>query len=116
MNSRGRFFDLGDDLPDSNHDRTLRVLEGRAENDVLHSAPPFSSRFDSTDNDDTGDVFLKIAREEASRRQSGDCSPEDTQSTVVSDMSPTPVRISCFHVTRYLSLDRAHGVGCTRNL
>ncbi|KAJ4190022.1 hypothetical protein NW767_011365 [Fusarium falciforme] len=82
MNSRSRYYDFGDDGPDSNHDQTLRALEGRADHDVLHSAPAFSSRHDAFDNDDTGDVFLKIAREEASRRQPDEQPADETRSVV----------------------------------
>ncbi|KAM5351499.1 hypothetical protein ACJ41O_004222 [Fusarium nematophilum] len=82
MNSRPRFYDFGDDVADSNHDRTLRALEGRTDQDVLHSAPPFSGRHDAFDNDDTGDVFLKIAREEASRRQPDQQIHDETRSVV----------------------------------
>lgn len=84
MNSRSRYYDFGDDGPDSNHDQTLRALEGRADHEVLHSAPAFSSRHDAFDNDDTGDVFLKIAREEASRRQPDEQPADETRSVVVS--------------------------------
>ncbi|KAM0559571.1 hypothetical protein ACHAPJ_004095 [Fusarium lateritium] len=82
MNSRSRFHDLGDDVEDTNHDRTLRALEGRGDQDVLHSAPPFSSRQGAFDNDDTGDVFLKIAREEASRRHTDEQPADETRSVV----------------------------------
>ncbi|KAF5019362.1 hypothetical protein F66182_8630 [Fusarium sp. NRRL 66182] len=82
MNSRSRFHDFGDDVEDADHDRTLRALEGREDNDVLHSEPAYSSRRDVLDNDDTGDVFLKIAREEASRRQPSDQPSDDNRSVV----------------------------------
>ncbi|RTE72357.1 hypothetical protein BHE90_013231 [Fusarium euwallaceae] len=82
MNSRSRYYDFGDDGPDTNHDQTLRALEGRADHDVLRSAPAFSSRHDAFDNDDTGDVFLKIAREEASRRQPEEQPADETRSVV----------------------------------
>ncbi|KAF4985267.1 hypothetical protein FDECE_16689, partial [Fusarium decemcellulare] len=84
MNSKPRFYDFGDDAADSNHDRTLRALEGRGDQDVLRSAPPISGRHDAFDGDDTGDVFLKIAREEASRRQPDEQQPYETRSVVVS--------------------------------
>ncbi|KAJ4310850.1 hypothetical protein N0V84_010750 [Fusarium piperis] len=82
MNSRSRYYDFGDDGLDSNHDQTLRALEGRADHEVLHSAPAFSSRHGAFDNDDTGDVFLKIAREEASRRQPDEQPADETRSVV----------------------------------
>ncbi|KAF4335637.1 hypothetical protein FBEOM_10514 [Fusarium beomiforme] len=82
MNSRPRFHDSGDEIEDTNHDRTLRALEGRGNDDALRSAPPTSSRRGAFDNEDTGDVFLKIAREEASQRQTGEQPQEDTRSVV----------------------------------
>ncbi|KAK6841370.1 hypothetical protein PG989_010080 [Apiospora arundinis] len=46
---------------DSNHrDRTLRALEGRHDDDTVRWAPQQSTEAD----DDSGDVFLKMAREE----------------------------------------------------
>ncbi|KAK2935928.1 hypothetical protein FoTM2_003871 [Fusarium oxysporum f. sp. vasinfectum] len=82
MNSRPRFHDSGDEVEDTNHDRTLRALEGRGNDDALRSAPITSSRRGAFDNEDTGDVFLKIAREEASQRQTDEQPQEDTRSVV----------------------------------
>ncbi|KAF4454593.1 hypothetical protein F53441_2936 [Fusarium austroafricanum] len=82
MNSRLRFHDSGDEVEDANHDRTLRALEGRGDDDALRSAPRVSSRRGAFDNEDTGDVFLKIAREEASQHQTDEQPPEDTRSMV----------------------------------
>ncbi|CAM1505530.1 Fc.00g111670.m01.CDS01 [Cosmosporella sp. VM-42] len=82
MNSRSRFYDMGDDLTDSNHDRTLRALEGRSDQDFMHNTPPVSSRHDALDGDDTGDVFLKIAREEQNRRLDDESFPDESQSIV----------------------------------
>jgi hypothetical protein len=63
-----RAYDFGDDFADSNQrDRTLRALEGRADDDMLQLTPPDSAEHDMTDGDDTGDVFLKIARQESIR-------------------------------------------------
>ncbi|KAI1281360.1 hypothetical protein F5Y07DRAFT_386707 [Xylaria sp. FL0933] len=57
MNLRtSRNLDGGDDSGDSNHrDRTLRALEGRRGDE-------------RPDGDDSGDLFLKIAREDSSQR------------------------------------------------
>ncbi|RBR18788.1 hypothetical protein FVER53590_08212 [Fusarium verticillioides] len=82
MNSRPRFHDSGDEVEDTNHDRTLRALEGRGNDDALRSAPLASSRRGAFDNEDTGDVFLKIAREETSQRQTDEHSQEDNRSVV----------------------------------
>lgn len=64
----------GDDYSyaDSNQrDRTLRALEGTSDDDPSQRSPPDSARRNLfTDGDDTsGDVFMKIAREEAPRRR-----------------------------------------------
>jgi hypothetical protein len=74
MNTRPlQNFDFGDDVDDSNQrDRTLRALEGRPDDDLGQITPPDSAAHDATDGDDTGDLFLKIAREESSRRAPND--------------------------------------------
>lgn len=115
MNSRPRFHDSGDEVEDTNHDRTLRALEGRG-NDALRSAPLTSSRRGAFDNEDTGDVFLKIAREEASQRQTDEQPQEDTRSVVVSSLllSPPTVSLAIFYDAGYV-LCMAHGhSGCAK--
>ncbi|KAM0346885.1 hypothetical protein ACHAPU_005225 [Fusarium lateritium] len=82
MNSRPRFHDSGDEVEDNNHDRTLRALEGRSDDNAFHSAPPSASRRGAFDNEDTGDVFLKIAREESSQRQPDEQPSDDNRSVV----------------------------------
>ncbi|KAF7551579.1 hypothetical protein G7Z17_g4926 [Cylindrodendrum hubeiense] len=82
MPSRPRNYDFGDDPLDSSYDRTLRALEGRADRDFPPSATSGSGRRDTLDGDDTGDVFLKIAREESSRRLPDENLPDETQSVV----------------------------------
>lgn len=69
MNVRNaRPYDGGDDYGDSNHrDRTLRALEGRRYEDASQITPPDSAG-DRPDGDDSGDLFLKIAREDSLRR------------------------------------------------
>ncbi|KAI1143843.1 hypothetical protein F5Y05DRAFT_418068 [Hypoxylon sp. FL0543] len=69
MNIRSmRGYDGGDDYGDSNHrDRTLRALEGRRFDDASQITPPDSAG-DRPDGDDSGDLFLKIAREDPLRR------------------------------------------------
>ncbi|KAH6998541.1 hypothetical protein BKA56DRAFT_29366 [Ilyonectria sp. MPI-CAGE-AT-0026] len=82
MPTRPRAYDFGDDPLDSSYDRTLRALEGRVDQDFLLSATSGSGRRDTLDGDDTGDVFLKIAREESSRRRPDENLPDETQSVV----------------------------------
>ncbi|CAJ2509976.1 Uu.00g058760.m01.CDS01 [Anthostomella pinea] len=69
MNFRSpRAYDTGDEYGDSHHrDTTLRALEGRRGDDAQQITPPDSAR-DVPDGDDGGDLFLKIAREDPSRR------------------------------------------------
>ncbi|KAI0131681.1 hypothetical protein F4776DRAFT_154758 [Hypoxylon sp. NC0597] len=69
MNIRSmRGYEGSDDYGDSNHrDRTLRALEGRRFDDASQITPPDSAG-DRPDGDDSGDLFLKIAREDSSRR------------------------------------------------
>ncbi|KAL6403801.1 hypothetical protein AUP68_13173 [Ilyonectria robusta] len=85
MPTRPRAYDFGDDPLDSSYDRTLRALEGRVDQDFLLSATSGSGRRDTLDGDDTGDVFLKIAREESSRRRPDENLPDETQSVVESE-------------------------------
>ncbi|OHE92016.1 hypothetical protein CORC01_12707 [Colletotrichum orchidophilum] len=74
-----RSFDFGDDYADSNQrDRTLRALEGRRDDDYSQMTPPLSADADDT----TGDVFMKIARQEPSRRGSGDIAPAEQPSAI----------------------------------
>ncbi|TDZ39745.1 hypothetical protein CTRI78_v010452 [Colletotrichum trifolii] len=79
-----RSFDFGDDYADSNQrDRTLRALEGRADDDYRRVTPPHSADHTGTDGDDTtGDVFMKIARQEPTRRGSGDVAPAEDSSAI----------------------------------
>ncbi|TGJ80583.1 hypothetical protein E0Z10_g8192, partial [Xylaria hypoxylon] len=69
MNLRSsRNYDGGDDFGDSNHrDRTLRALEGRRGDEVMQWTPPDSAG-ERPDGDDSGDLFLKIAREDTVQR------------------------------------------------
>ncbi|KAI0481601.1 hypothetical protein F4859DRAFT_426468 [Xylaria cf. heliscus] len=69
MNIRSaRTYDSGDDYGDGNHrDRTLRALEGRRADEAMQWTPPDSAT-ERPDGDDTGDLFLKIAREDSFQR------------------------------------------------
>ncbi|KAK1980470.1 hypothetical protein LZ30DRAFT_723101 [Colletotrichum cereale] len=74
-----RSFDFGDEFADSNQrDRTLRALEGRRDDDYSQMTPPLSAEADDT----TGDVFMKIARQEPTRRGSSDVAPAEQPSAV----------------------------------
>ncbi|KAI1338027.1 hypothetical protein F5Y15DRAFT_141012 [Xylariaceae sp. FL0016] len=66
MSRTTRTYDVGDDYGDPNHrDRTLRALEGRRGDEQI--TPPDSAT-DRTHSDDSGDIFLKIAREDPLNR------------------------------------------------
>ncbi|GAP88497.1 hypothetical protein SAMD00023353_1701460 [Rosellinia necatrix] len=69
MNVRSaRNHDGADEFGDANHrDRTLRALEGRRPDEVMQWTPPDSAG-ERPDADDSGDLFLKIAREDSSQR------------------------------------------------
>ncbi|KAK1703829.1 hypothetical protein BDP67DRAFT_419511 [Colletotrichum lupini] len=76
-----RSFDFGDEYADSNQrDRTLRALEGRRDDDYSQMTPPLSADADDT----TGDVFMKIARQEPTRRGSKEVAPAEQPSAIVS--------------------------------
>ncbi|KAM0531799.1 hypothetical protein ACHAPP_007633 [Verticillium nonalfalfae] len=83
----------GDDYSytDSNQrDRTLRALEGRPDDEMIHdTTPPDSARRDRlVDGDDTtGDVFMKIAREEPRRRAADETSSAEDPRTVETSRS-----------------------------
>ncbi|KAG7146013.1 hypothetical protein HYQ46_005205 [Verticillium longisporum] len=88
----------GDDYSytDSNQrDRTLRALEGRPDDEMIHdTTPPDSARRDHlVDGDDTtGDVFMKIAREEPRRRAADENSgPANRHSSHSIIASTTPI-------------------------
>ncbi|KAJ4304463.1 hypothetical protein N0V88_002076 [Collariella sp. IMI 366227] len=51
-------------------ERTLQALEGRADEDFTHLAPADAEMTTTTDNDNTADIFMKIAREEPAPRAS----------------------------------------------
>ncbi|KAI1180116.1 hypothetical protein F4777DRAFT_585793 [Nemania sp. FL0916] len=69
MNLRtARTYDGGDDYGDAtHHDRTLRALEGRRGDEVMQWTPPDSAG-ERPDGDDSGDLFLRIAREDSMQR------------------------------------------------
>ncbi|VUC22063.1 unnamed protein product [Clonostachys rosea] len=85
MNYKGQLYESGDESNESSHDYTLRALEGRSAQpqERVEITPPMSAKHDTSDADDGGDVFLKIAREESMRRTSNRRVTEDIQSPAV---------------------------------
>ncbi|KAL7912956.1 LPXTG-motif cell wall anchor domain protein [Trichoderma velutinum] len=75
MNYNSRSYDVEDRYIDSTDDHTLRALDG----DFFDQRSPPTSRH-GTNGDDTGDVFLKIASEEAARNSRAD-SVHDSKTT-----------------------------------
>lgn len=84
MDHSPRFQNTGDEPTSPGFDRTLRALEGRQIAGMLQMTPPTSARHEGSDADDSGDVFLKIAREEASRRNTIENVPDEAPVSVVS--------------------------------
>ncbi|RYP64064.1 hypothetical protein DL769_006786 [Monosporascus sp. CRB-8-3] len=89
MKRSSRAYDVGDNYGDSSpRDRTLRALEGRQEN--------YTQQATQADLDDSGDVFLKIAREDQSRRdvgEDGEYSDDQTAATRISRRSRRPYSV-----------------------
>ncbi|KAI0200425.1 hypothetical protein F4808DRAFT_159524 [Astrocystis sublimbata] len=102
MNLRSaRPYDSGDDYGDGNHlDRTLRALEGRRGDDAMQWTPPDSAT-ERPEGDDSGDLFLKIAREDSFQR-TGDAgknfadSPSAISRVARSARRPISVAISSY--------------------
>ncbi|GJN77496.1 hypothetical protein PLIIFM63780_000987 [Purpureocillium lilacinum] len=84
MNFRPRPYDLGDDSARGTIDNTLRALEGRYSDDSRRSSTLSPGRQNSSPGnfDDTGDIFLRIARDEPSHRPGDESVPDDVQSSV----------------------------------
>jgi len=76
--------DYSDDISDPDQrDRTLRALEGRGDDDLL--TPPESVNA-TQDNDNTAEIFMRIAREDSTRRPDEDQGPAEDQSAIVSPL------------------------------
>ena len=72
-----------EDITDPNQrDRTLRALEGR-EDDYSQVTPPDSADA-TTDNENTAEIFMNIAREESAHRQTEERGVREDQSAIVS--------------------------------
>lgn len=77
-------YDEGDHLDDSGQrDRTLRALEGRADDDYTQMTPPDSAAA-TPDGENTADIFMRIAREDVSRRVTGEGSVVEEPNAIVS--------------------------------
>lgn len=74
-----------DNITDSNQrDRTLRALEGR-EDDYSRVTPPDSADA-TTDNENTAEIFMNIAREEPAHRHLDEREMREDQSAIVCDL------------------------------
>lgn len=76
---------FGEEAPDSNQrDRALCALEGRANDDFSHLAPPDSGDMTTTtDNDNTADIFMRIAGEDMAHRGSREGQGKVAEQTAV---------------------------------
>lgn len=95
MNFTPRPYDLGDNY--ENHERygnddTLRGLDGRCGQDDFQALP----KEDSDQQDDNGDVFLRLAREEPTSALREEDAADDSQSSVVS--SSWCISVSYLHI------------------
>lgn len=84
MHARRTSYDSGEESYDSNHlDRTLMALEGRSDDDYSRITPPDSAE-PIPDNENTSDIFMRIARENPTRRAAADPvgSPDDRTAIV----------------------------------
>ncbi|PNY27688.1 Uncharacterized protein TCAP_02382 [Tolypocladium capitatum] len=111
MNFQPRPYDLGEDYPDTTNDRTLRALEGRYADDALQMTGSGPGGRRGPGADDAGDVFLRIAREEPTRRLGGDSTPDDAQSSVSranrsSHRRPLSTAVATYHTTSPPRLSR----------
>lgn len=94
-NSSNRYYDEGDDYRDPNErDRSLRALEGRRSNDWSRDvAPPDADDEITESENNTADIFMRIAREDSSssipRRNIDQGDQEEQNGTVVSYIQPT---------------------------
>ncbi|KAJ6446407.1 LPXTG-motif cell wall anchor domain-containingprotein [Purpureocillium lavendulum] len=91
MNFRPRAYDLGDDSRGT-IDNTLRALEGRYSDDSRRSSTLSPGRQNGSPStfDDTGDVFLRIARDEPGHQPDDDPLADDVQSSITT----SPPRMS----------------------
>ncbi|KAK0722751.1 hypothetical protein B0T26DRAFT_739877 [Lasiosphaeria miniovina] len=120
---------FGDDITDPNQrDRTLRALEGRPDDDYSQITPPDSANAmhdNDNDTDNTADIFMRIAREDSSRRAPEEQEMAEDQSAIsritrtthrrpLSAAVPTYQATSPPQITRRLSDQRENSRG--RNL
>lgn len=100
-----RYHDEGDDYRDSSErDRSLRALEGRRSNDWSREAAPPDADDEITESENnTADIFMRIAREDSSssipRRNTDRGDEEEQNGTVVS----TPFFFSSFFFLSFFS-------------
>ncbi|KAM7202110.1 hypothetical protein V8F20_004564 [Naviculisporaceae sp. PSN 640] len=99
-----------DNITDPNQrDRTLRALEGR-EDDYSRVTPPDSADA-TTDNENTAEIFMNIAREESAHRQMEDRGVRENQSAIAritraSHRRPLSTNLATFQPTSPPQLTR----------
>ena len=85
MNIRVRSQDASEDGNSSTRDDTLRALEGEVAPITSTAFSPDATPLAGPEGDDTGDVFLKIAREEFAKQTPGRKISPDAEGTAVSN-------------------------------
>ncbi|KAH6610368.1 lpxtg-motif cell wall anchor domain [Trichoderma cornu-damae] len=96
MNFNSRSYDMEDRYVDSTDDHTLRALDG----ELFDQRSPPTSR-NGTNGDDTGDVFLKIASEEAARHAGAENSNDNRATSQYQVNRTTYQRPLSHNVTSY---------------
>ncbi|KAI0480853.1 hypothetical protein GGR56DRAFT_627843 [Xylariaceae sp. FL0804] len=96
MNSRSpRYHDGSDYFDENDGDTTLRATKGLTGDDALRTPPAMVE--DRTDSDDTGDVFLRIAREATSPRRAADFGENESVISRVSRSTRRPLSLAVSH-------------------
>lgn len=87
MHARRTSYDSGEEADDPHHrDRTLRALEGRSDDDFSQITPPDSAGAMSG-NENTADIFMRIASENPAHRANDGMGSAEDHSAVVSILS-----------------------------
>jgi hypothetical protein len=93
MHNRRASEDLysGETTDTNQHDRALQALEGRRGDDFTHPPSESGEMTTTTDNDNTADIFMKIARE--------DPAPRAEKPVAVAEPSPIVSSLSDGYIT-----------------
>ncbi|KAK5990214.1 hypothetical protein PT974_08480 [Cladobotryum mycophilum] len=113
MNFTSRTYDFGGGSTDANQIQTFRGFESSRQTSTIPPSTPISSpRQLALNNDDTGDVFLKIASEENTRRTVGDNNNHNSTLTTAQSRTrsthrrPLSTTVTSYHITSPPRLNR----------